>query len=176
MTRDEFWNIIADSRRGFDPKRRDGNMDRQAERLEQLLSAMQADELQAFRRICTQLYFDAYRWDLWAAAYIIEGGCSDDGFMDFRYWLVSMGREVYEAAMADPESLVDVAYAPGIEVCAFEGFGYIAQRVLEVEGVPDPVESSDFEHPHEPAGERWEDDDLPKRFPKLWAKFGEADA
>src|SRR5262245_673914 len=131
MTNNQFWQIIADSRRDFDPNRRDGNMDLQAERLEELLTAMSADEVQEFDRIFTQLYFDAYRWELWAAAYIIEGGCSDDGFMDFRYWLVSMGREVYEAAMADAESLADVAGGRGIEVCAFEEFGSIASRVLE---------------------------------------------
>jgi len=50
-----------------------------------------------------------YRTDLWYAAMIIAGGtCHDDGFFDFRKWLVSQGRSVYAAAMKDPESLVDV--------------------------------------------------------------------
>jgi hypothetical protein len=172
MTREQFWKIIADSRRDFDPNRHDGNMYMQAERLEQLLSAMPVEEVREFGRIFAQLYFDAYRRDLWGAAYVIEGGCSNDGFMDFRFWLISMGREVYEAAMADPESLVNVAYAPGIEVCAFEEFGGIASGVLEAKGVPDPP---GVRHPREPVGERWTDEELPRRLPKLWAKFGKKD-
>lgn len=31
---------------------------------------------------------EAYRRDLWAAAYHANGGCSDDGFIDFRIWLI----------------------------------------------------------------------------------------
>ncbi|QNN25324.1 DUF4240 domain-containing protein [Planctomycetales bacterium ZRK34] len=176
MTYDQFWQTIAASRGVVDRNRRDGNMDRQAERLEELLSVMSVDDVQAFDRIFTQFYFDAYTYDLWAAAYIIEGGCSDDGFMDFRYWLISMGRAIYEAAMADAESLADVAGGPGIEVCAFEEFGRIARRVLEQKNVPEPAEPSGASHPREPVGEWWEDDNLPERFPKLWSRFGEADA
>ncbi|MGW9206325.1 DUF4240 domain-containing protein [Embleya sp. NPDC055664] len=33
-----------------------------------------------------------YLWDLWAAAYLIGGGCSDDAFMDFRAGLIAQGR------------------------------------------------------------------------------------
>lgn len=170
MDHDQFWKVIADSRQDFDPKRRDGNMDLQAQRLEEILSALPPAEVADFERIFTENYYAAYRWDLWGAAYIIEEGCSDDGFMDFRYWLISMGREVFEAALANPESLAKVAGKPGVEVCAFEEFGSIARRVLEDAGAPEPDESAS---PQEPVGEPWEEDDLPERFPKLWAEFGE---
>jgi hypothetical protein len=86
-----------------------------------------------------------------------------------------MGRDVYEAAMADPDSLVDVVGQPGIEDCFFEEFGYIASRVLEEKGVPKPDVPSGRQHPLEPVGERPDDADLPRRFPKLWAKFGYAE-
>lgn len=46
-----------------------------------------------------------YRWDLWAAAYLIGGGCSDDGFIDFRAGLIAQGRAWYDQASADPDSL-----------------------------------------------------------------------
>ena len=180
MTHDEFWDIIADSRRDFDPDRRNGNMYLhgnmylQAERLKQLLTPMPADEVQAFDRVFRQLFFDAFKWDLWAAAYIIGGGCCDDSFMDFRFWLISMGREVYEAAMVDAESLADVAAAPGIELTFFEAFGYIAAGVLEEKGASVPAEP--YPHPEKPTGERWPHEEDPMRLPKLWARFGEADA
>ena len=71
-------------------------------------------------------FWRAYRWDSWAAAYSIGSGCSDDGFTDFRYFLISMGREVFERALADPESLLSVARAPGVEDVFFGDFGYAA--------------------------------------------------
>ena len=50
----------------------------------------------------------AYQYGLWTAASVIErGGCTDDGFMDFRQWLVGQGRGVYMAALKDPDSLAD---------------------------------------------------------------------
>jgi hypothetical protein len=47
------------------------------------------------------------RWDLWAAAYLIGGGCSDDSFMDFRAGLIAQGRDWYERAAASPDALAD---------------------------------------------------------------------
>lgn len=73
----------------------------------------------------------AYQWLLWAAAYIIEGGCSDDGFMDFRYGLISRGRSVFERALADPDSLADVADDTTDGFIPNEDFGYVAQRVYQ---------------------------------------------
>jgi len=170
---EEFWRIVAESRQDFDPGRRDGNMDRQATRLAQLLSASTVGEVIEFDRIFTELFHRAYRWDLWRAAYLIESGCSDDGFTDFRYWLISMGRDVFEAALADPDSLASVAAAPGIEVCAFEEFGSVPASVLEQKGV-NMDEHAVAPWPSEPVGERWGEDDseFASRLPKLWAKFG----
>ena len=50
----------------------------------------------------------AYQYGLWTAASVIErGGCTDDGFIDFRGWLIAQGREVYMATLKDPDSLAD---------------------------------------------------------------------
>ena len=52
----------------------------------------------------------ADQYGLWTAASVMErGGCTDDGFLDFRGWLIAQGREVYMAALADPDSLADAA-------------------------------------------------------------------
>lgn len=50
----------------------------------------------------------SYKNKLWAAAYVINGGCSDDGFDYFRGWLTAQGKSVFLAALADPDSLVNV--------------------------------------------------------------------
>ena len=71
----------------------------------------------------------ADKFGLWDAAGIMkEYGCSDDGFIDFRAWLIAQGREVYFAALADPDSLADVvAYGD----CRFEQLSYVGDYAYE---------------------------------------------
>ena len=44
-----------------------------------------------------------YTWELWGVAYILNGGCSDDGLEYFRAWALSRGRNVTDLAVSDPE-------------------------------------------------------------------------
>jgi hypothetical protein len=78
-----------------------------------------------------------YRYDLWAAAYLIGGGCSDDGFIDFRAGLIAQGCDWYQKAAASPDSLADhpaVADA-GHPRCDnplfYEEVSYAASRAFE---------------------------------------------
>ena len=135
MTEDRFWELIHESRRDFDPRLRDGNMDRQRARLERLLAELPTEDVLKFNARMAAVFDLADRRDLWAAADQIASGCSDDGFDYFRYWLISMGRRVYEDALADPNGLAAVARAPGIEDIFFEEFSYAADNVLEARGV-----------------------------------------
>ena len=57
----------------------------------------------------------SYRIELWGAAYLLNGGCSDDCFEYFRGWLITQGRAVYEAVLADPDSLADVDNLTDVE-------------------------------------------------------------
>src|SRR5262245_32845411 len=100
MTRDEFWEHIRASKRK-DP---DGHV----ERLTKRLTKLPVEEIIDFEHWWETACAEAYFWDLWGAAYTINGGCSDDGFIDFRTWLVLQGREVFEAAVKHPDSLSDV--------------------------------------------------------------------
>jgi hypothetical protein len=52
----------------------------------------------------------SYRWDLWGAAYLLNGGCSDDGFEYFRGWLIAQGHEVFERVLEDPDVLADLPH------------------------------------------------------------------
>lgn len=65
----------------------------------------------------------SFRYGLWDAAKIFRvDGCSDDSFSYFRSWLIVQGKDVYMAALADPDSLADVEpYAD----CFFETAGYV---------------------------------------------------
>ena len=70
--------------------------------------------------IIARVYMDAaYQYGLWTAASVMERyGCSDDGFMDFRAWLVGQGKAVYMAALKDPDSL---ARTIGLTPCPIWG-------------------------------------------------------
>lgn len=60
---------------------------------------------------------------VFASSCVLNDYMSDDGFMDFRAWLISRGKEVYLAALKDPDSLA------GIEIpksTRFESYGYVA--------------------------------------------------
>jgi hypothetical protein len=35
----------------------------------------------------------------------MNGGCSDDGFEYFRAWLLAQGRDTFEKALEDPDTL-----------------------------------------------------------------------
>lgn len=166
MTKDEFWKLLEGLPKG------EGAEDTLADRLKKL----EPEQIISFQNHFDTEYARAYHWLLWAAAYIIDGGCSDDGFIDFRYGLISRGRQIFEAALIDPDSLVEVANEDNGEgYIANESFGYVAGEIYE-EKTGNELPRSETSHPSDPAGEDWDFDDedlCAQKLPKLWAKFGE---
>jgi hypothetical protein len=166
MDKAMFWKLIDASR-----KDADGDADDQIEALAHRLESLAPEDIVEFDRIFSVYHDRAYDRGLWGAAYIIGGGCSDDGFMDFRGWLISRGEKVYEAALADPESLAKVVDAD--DDCQVEGFQYVASQAWE-EKTGRPLAEFPkhaYERKSEPSGADWEEDDLDERFPKLCKKF-----
>jgi hypothetical protein len=111
---------------------------------------------------------DAYTWDLWGAAYLINGGCSDDGFAYFRAWLISRGQDVYSAALQNPDSLASVV-DPDRDDYEFEDLWGIAQEVYE-DTTDEQMPEVDSTWPAEPKGERWDfndDEQISRRLPRL---------
>jgi hypothetical protein len=104
MDTDDVWHLVERARTdvGADPN---GGTDAVAGRMVELLARRDPAEIVAFAQPLWDLLRGSYRADLWAAAYVINGGASDDGFDYFRGWLIGQGRAVYEAALADPDSL-----------------------------------------------------------------------
>lgn len=103
MDKKQFWELIEKTRQmsNSDPNE-------QANLLVVELTVLSESEILSFQAILDELQDEAYIAELWEMAYIVGGGCSDDGFMDFRAWLIGQGKNVFEKALADPESLVDV--------------------------------------------------------------------
>ena len=136
--------------------------------LEQVLLAHHADEVQAFQDKYDELLQRANTWELWGAARLLDDGCSEDGFRTFRDWLISEGEQVFEAALADPDSLADL---PAAESFALEGFGDVAAEVFE-QLTDAPIVRRRALEGGEPTGTPWQQADLPKRYPRLARRLG----
>ena len=99
MPADKFWHIIARSAQS------DHDPHAHMEVLRGAIRGLSLEEIISFEAAFRRYLNEAYNWDLWGAAYVVNGGCSDDGFEYFRRWLVSRGRDVYEIAITSPDSL-----------------------------------------------------------------------
>ena len=106
MDTQRFWKLIQDARAQVAEP---ADCEAVAVQAAALLAALPREEIVAAERVLSGLMADSYRTPLWAAAYVINGGCSDDGFDYFRGWLILQGREVFEQAVANPDALADLA-------------------------------------------------------------------
>ncbi|MGW3980100.1 DUF4240 domain-containing protein [Streptomyces mirabilis] len=126
MDGDRFWNLIDDARRqAADPTDADDVAARAVARLAELEPA----EILRAEQILWDLMAVSYLAPLWAAAYQINGGCSDDGFDYFRGWLIAQGRTTFEQVINDPDSLADL---PAIQLAAAEGRDLDGEAILTI--------------------------------------------
>jgi hypothetical protein len=132
----------------------------------------------------------ATRWDIWGAGYVLDEGMGDDSFKDFRSWLIGQGRDVFEAVLADPDSLVDV---PGLvfgDTHSAETFGGVGLGIFHAIFGEEPSDSeygelfelerlylNEDEQSYsdgDPGGEPWDEqgDDLVRLYPRLMRFVG----
>ncbi len=163
MDEPTFWTLVEAAKAEMTPA-----LSNHAEILQTKLEALAPSEIVEFDRIFTKLHEDAYRWDLWAAAYIIEGGCGDDGFMDFRAGLIGLGREVYYAAVSDPSSLVSQP-TQGVDF-SNEEMLYAATHAYETV-TDDDMPDHGLARADKPFGEPWDEATVAEEYPELAAKF-----
>ena len=161
MDEDGFWKIVQ---RAHDLS--GGDMDQKCDALRQLISALSKDEALEFAQHFDAMMDKAYNWPLWGAAYVINGGCSDDTFSDFRAALISRGRQAFERALSDPDSLADEDFEESDWF--YEGYQYAVTDGVEAVAGSRPQRSM----PAQPSGTEWQEDKVYDLFPKLSAKFG----
>jgi hypothetical protein len=145
MNTDQFWQIIEATRAV--------TKEAQLEKLRHELQRLTPPELIEFERLFIERSFAAYSWDLWLVAWICQGGrCSDDGFSDFRDWLISRGRAIFEAALGNADSLADEMRQT--EDPEFELFGSVPYKIYrEMTGQEFP--DLGVCHPKEPSSGDW---------------------
>ena len=162
MDESKFWGIVQGAH-----DESGGDMDEKCEAVKTSIASLSKEDAIVFSHLFDEMMDKAYSWPLWAAAYIINGGCSDDSFSDFRASLISRGRQSYESAIANPESLVDEESDE--DTLFYEGYQYAVNDGVEASAgfVPDRNKP----HPENPSGKEWEEDKVYELFPKLSAKF-----
>ena len=124
MRTDDFWAVI--DRATAD---RPASPDEVAKRAAADLATREPEEIVAWGRHLDKVMAASGKEDLWAAAYLINGGCSDDGFDHFRGWLVAHGRDVVARSVRDPDSLADL---PAVRSAAATGAVFEAEAVLSI--------------------------------------------
>jgi len=181
MTIAEFWKIIDKAR-----KEGDGWEDMYNPLIESL-AKLSTRELMLWQQMFDEYQLLSYKNKLWAAAYVINGGCSDDGFDYFRGWLTAQGRKVFMNALADPESLSkvdaceeDVEFEDMLSAAADVYMQKIGSKDYdlffpEMDKYPLPeqlkLEMAAEIHYASDIDVEWEEDDLPKLLPKLCKAF-----
>lgn len=174
MRTDDFWQLIDQARAGGG-----GEAHAVAARAVALLAERDPAEIVGYARHQARVLAASYTADLWGAAYLVNGGASDDGFAHFRGWLMTQGRGVFARAVADPDSLAEL---PRIRSAALTGEEFGSEEMLAVPGEayrkatatdlpaqPDPVVAPDLD-------DFWDfddEDEARRRLPRLAALFVE---
>ncbi|MER6759523.1 MULTISPECIES: DUF4240 domain-containing protein [Amycolatopsis] len=174
MNTEQFWALI-DQARGQASAPSDSY--EVAEQARALLAVRPREEIVAAQQIVCDLLADSYRGSLWAAAYLVNGGCSDDGFDYFRGWLVVQGREVFERITAAPDELAELsatreATANGEELECEATLGIASNAHLDATGEEIPADSFTVRYPS--LDPEWEFDyedaaEMRRRLPRLAA-------
>jgi hypothetical protein len=126
MDLEQFWKLIDRARADVDDAMDNAAV---AARATDLLAGRRSDEIVTAQQILWDLMAESYRAPLWAAAYLINGGCSDDGFDYFRGWLIVQGRETFERVVANPDVLADLS---AVRAAAADQTGIDGEETLSI--------------------------------------------
>jgi predicted DNA-binding WGR domain protein len=179
MSESLFWELLKNA------KQKGEDAEEQIEWLVNHFSKKPVKAIVMFDYYFNQNYLKSYTSDLWAAAYIIMGGASDDSFDYFRAWLLFQGKETYETVLQDPELIIphlkileDEEDVPQLEdLLSAASIAYEEKTGLDYDEYYDLYEKLTGDHANHPDLELdWDEDDeegLKKRFPSLWERYGD---
>lgn len=170
MDTNSFWELIDKSRRASE-----GDPEQQLEKLGALLDDLPTEDIVEFQNIFDSHFQSSYTWPLWGAAYVIGGGCSDDGFDYFRGWLISRGEKVFDVAQTNPDKLVSLIQESDEDLgCQVEGWqsvgvdAWCRKTGLEYSAFPSSPHCVQSDGP---AGDEWSEEDLDRLYPQLARRF-----
>jgi hypothetical protein len=161
MDADCFWDTIEKTRE---------NTSSSAEQIELLIAELElfkAAEIRKFQTLLQQKMAELYHWDIWAVAYLAQGGCSDDAFEAFRPWIILQGQTVYQLALKDVKTLS--AHVPSGQETQADGLLFAPAIAYENRAGkpmrPAQVKASKIR------GKQWEESELQSRYPELYSRY-----
>ncbi|HET6482908.1 MAG TPA: DUF4240 domain-containing protein [Actinoplanes sp.] len=172
MRTDDFWAVI--DRATADRPASPADV---AKRAVADLAARDPEEIVAWGRHLDKVMVASGTQDLWAAAYLINGGCSEDGFDGFRGWLIGHGRDAVARSVKSPDSLADVAV---VRSAAESGAVFEAEEVLSIaaeayaQATGADLPAGDRPVTRPAAAELWDfdnEEEMQRRLPKLSELF-----
>ncbi|WP_127532143.1 DUF4240 domain-containing protein [Paenibacillus kobensis] len=180
MNHTQFWALIKQSKE---------HGEEQVEWITNELCNKTVDEILDFEMAFGQFMKQSYTSSLWGAAFVIMGGCSDDGFDYFRGWLIIQGEQVFDKVLADPQYLAEYILEVNREdelmpqceealSAALDAYTYLKTGELAYDEdvqteFMNTLEARGYDYAHPDIEFDWEEDDLPGKYPILWEKFGD---
>lgn len=155
----KFWSIIQQARSNSD-----GAVELFNEHVADQLQDFKSTEIKRFQNTLDDKIEALNHWSLWALIYISQGGCSEDGFLYFRAWLISQGEAAYDQAMANIYSLLPLV--PIDEIVENEGLLYTAFEAYDIRsGGKEMVLRERKEIP--PKGDEWDESNVEDKYPEI---------
>jgi hypothetical protein len=156
-----FWDTIEKAK---------ANASSSAEQIELLIAGLElfkATEIGKFDKLLRQKMAELYHWDLWAVAYLAQGGCSDDAFEAFRPWIILQGPAVYQLALKDVTKLS--AHVPSGEETQADGLLF-APAIAYENRAGKPMRPAKAKA-QKIKGKPWEEADLQSRYPEIYKRY-----
>lgn len=167
MDSERFWLLI-------DSARREAPSDDEAflGKLYGALAELEPEEVLEFRDALATTLERANSFRLRGAAFVINAERSEDGFEQFRGWLVARGREAFERALEDPESLSELIPEDRDFAALLEELLYLPVYVYEEQtgkelALPESWQTGLLS---EPEGEPLAQEELESLYPRLWRR------
>lgn len=139
LDEDLYWSIIDKS------LKQTNNQDDQEQLLISEIGKLTPKQMIGFRLRTDKLLYDTYNSEMWCAAYIMNGGCSDDAFEYFRNWVISRGKETYYNSKQNPDYLINEV-VEGATYYEFEVFWYVALQAFNQKTGKDLYDYIDYEN------------------------------
>ncbi|MFD1016273.1 DUF4240 domain-containing protein [Winogradskyella rapida] len=175
LDQDLFWTIVDKS------IKESTSPEEQEQKLIKEISKLSLKEIIGFRLRTDKLLYDTYNSEMWCAGYIMNQGCSDDGFEYFRNWIISRGKDVFYNAKSNPDSLISEIEHQVYGFYEFESFWYVALEAFNIKtgkDLYDYIDNDTFKtnEGHYPRFEfTWKEDEpetmksiCPNLYSKLW--------
>ena len=163
MAEDKFWELIEKSRTAAN-----NNYQKQLASLKTILLTLTPTDIEKFDNTFTALLAATYTYKLWGAAYVINGGCSDDCFDYFRQYLIGNGKERFYQTIKDPETCASWMKSEE-QGENWEGLQYSAMEAYKQKTGKDIPQT--FHPKFELKGKPFDEENLMKEYPKLSKKF-----